>query len=241
MNSHGHKWTDAQVERARKPSYGKIHIIQPALISLLGNVKQKNILELGCGSGYWLRILSDKGAKCTGLDISENQIKVAKELNPENKITYLVADASKKINLKPNSFGIILLEKVLLEIPDLSKIKAIFKEAYRLLKKTGFLIVSEVHPFAPSEDFPNLEVEKDYNYFKSGAPISITATRPDGTHIKWQDFHWTLEDLITSMNKAGFKIAKLLEPRPDKEVLKKVPYLEYRKDKPLAILIKAEK
>lgn len=237
----GHEWSTEQVKSAKKPNYSKLYVISPALMDLLGNVSEKEILEMGCGDGYWLRILTEKGAKCTGFDLSENQIKSAKDDDPENKIIYFVADASEKIKLEDNSFDIIFLEKVLLEISDLSKIKRIFKEAHRLLKDNGFLIVSELHPLAPETNFPNIEVDEGYTYFKSGFPVKIISKKPDGTVTKYTDFHWTFQDLINSITESGLKVIKVLEPTPDEKTVEKYPYLEYRKDKPLAVMIKAQK
>ena len=237
----GHDWSTEQVKSAKNPNYSKLYVITPALMDLLGNVNGKEILEMGCGNGYWLRILTEQGAKCTGFDLSENQIKVAKEDDPEKRIKYFVADASKKVDLNNESFDIIFLEHVLLEISDLTKIKRIFKEAHRLLKDNGFLIVSELHPLAPETDFSNIEVDEGYTYFKSGFPVKIISTKPDGTVTKYTDFHWTFQDLIDSITESGLKVVKVLEPTPDEKTVKKYPYLNYRKDKPLALMIKAQK
>lgn len=237
----GHEWSTEQVKSAKKPNYSKLYVVTPALMDLLGNVNGKEILEMGCGDGYWLRILTEKGAKCTGFDLSENQIKSAKEDDSENKINYFVADASKKIKLDDNSFDIIFLEHILLEISELSKIKIIFKEAHRLLKENGFLIVSDIHPLAPETNFPNIEVDKGYTYFKSGFPVKIVSKKPDGSVTKYTDFHWTFQDLVNSITESGLKVVKVLEPTPDEKIVEKYPYLEYRKDKPLALMIKAQK
>jgi len=237
----GHEWSTEQVKSAKKPNYSKLYVVTPALMDLLGNVNGKEILEMGCGDGYWLKILTEKGAKCTGFDLSENQIKSAKENDSQNKIKYFVADASKKIELNDNSFDVIFLEHVLLEISDLSKIKKIFKEVSRLLRNDGFLIVSDLHPLAPETNFPNIEVDEGYTYFKSGFSIKIVSTKPDGTVTKYTDFHWTFQDLISSMTENGLKVVKVLEPTPDEKTVGKYPYLQYRKDKPLALMIKAQK
>src|SRR3989344_7057950 len=143
-----HKWTKKQVKTAQKPDYTKLYVTQPALLKELGNVKDKKVLEIGCGNGYWLRILAQRGAKCTGFDIAKNQIETARTLPLSNNINYFVADATKKISLM-NKFDTIFIEHVLLEISQLSKIKNLFKNAYKLLKNGGYLIVSELHPFAP--------------------------------------------------------------------------------------------
>jgi 2-polyprenyl-3-methyl-5-hydroxy-6-metoxy-1,4-benzoquinol methylase len=74
-----HEWTKAQVASAAKPNYGKIFVTAPNLLEMLGEVQGKKVLEMGCGNGYWLRLLARDGADCTGIDLSENQIEVAKK------------------------------------------------------------------------------------------------------------------------------------------------------------------
>jgi cyclopropane fatty-acyl-phospholipid synthase-like methyltransferase len=49
-------------------------------LKLLGDVKCKDVLEIGCGGGQNTIVLSKKGAKSIGLDISEEQIKYARKL-----------------------------------------------------------------------------------------------------------------------------------------------------------------
>jgi SAM-dependent methyltransferase len=50
------------------------------------------ILEVGCGSGYDAKFLSQKGHFVTAMDISDEAIKIAKENNTNNNINYKTAD-----------------------------------------------------------------------------------------------------------------------------------------------------
>jgi len=54
----------------------------PAMFELLGNVKGKKVLDFGCGSGIYAKILTKKGAIVKGFDISEEMLKIAKKDNP---------------------------------------------------------------------------------------------------------------------------------------------------------------
>lgn len=55
-------------------------------LKLLGDVKKKDVLEVGCGGGQNAIILARWGARSVGLDISEEQIKYAKNLAREYKV-----------------------------------------------------------------------------------------------------------------------------------------------------------
>ena len=58
------------------------------------NIKNLKILDLGCGGGLICEPLSRLGAKITGVDFAENNIKVAKLHAKKNnlQINYLIQD-----------------------------------------------------------------------------------------------------------------------------------------------------
>ena len=55
----------------------------PATLDLLGDIKDKKILEFGCGTGIYAKILSEDGAKVKGFDISKEMLNIAKKENPK--------------------------------------------------------------------------------------------------------------------------------------------------------------
>lgn len=62
----------------------------PALLSLLPDLKDKRILDLGCGFGEHCKMFVEDGAaSVVGIDISEKMLEVAKRENSDDRITYL--------------------------------------------------------------------------------------------------------------------------------------------------------
>ena len=55
------------------------HLEMPATLKSIGNVKGKKILDFGCGTGIYTKILKNKGAKIKGFDISPKMLKIAKD------------------------------------------------------------------------------------------------------------------------------------------------------------------
>ena len=68
----------------------------PSALNLLGDVSQKTILDVGCGSGIFDRELARRGAIVTGYDVSSKQIAHAKKSEETESlgIQYLVSDPS---------------------------------------------------------------------------------------------------------------------------------------------------
>ena len=63
---------------------------KPALFSLLPDLKNKTVLDLGCGYGENCVSFVEKGAKrVVGIDFSKKMLAVAKEKNSRRSITYM--------------------------------------------------------------------------------------------------------------------------------------------------------
>ena len=145
-----HEWTIEQVASASKPNFGKVFVTAPNLLRALGDIEGRDVLELGCGNGYWLRLLARAGAKTTGIDLAENQITAAKSWDDPTTgaIDYRVGDVSKELDLQ-DKFDIAFFEHVLLEVPDKDELYIAVQNAAYTLKEGGLLFISDMHPFAP--------------------------------------------------------------------------------------------
>src|SRR3989344_7270142 len=65
--------------RKDQPNFYNSCIDMPAVLSFLKKVKGKKIIDIGCGSGIYTRILKKKGAKVVGIDISQTLFEIAKK------------------------------------------------------------------------------------------------------------------------------------------------------------------
>src|SRR5215831_2156327 len=51
----------------------------PSFLGFIGDLSGKDVLDAGCGEGYNTRILARRGARVTGVDISERMLGHARE------------------------------------------------------------------------------------------------------------------------------------------------------------------
>jgi 2-polyprenyl-3-methyl-5-hydroxy-6-metoxy-1,4-benzoquinol methylase len=101
------------LERYRRPGrlYPKEYCFQ-----LLGDLREMNILDVGCGGGEDGMILAKLGAKVTGLDVSPGAIELAKQraaLNGVSDRTTFVCAPLSAAQLPEKSFDVIWIDNVL--------------------------------------------------------------------------------------------------------------------------------
>ena len=113
----------------------------PAALKLLGNVKGKKILDFGCGTGIYAKLLTKKGAKVKGFDISKEMLEIAKRENPKLDLRI---GSGYKFPFK-EKFDIVLSSLVVHYLDDWNKM---FKEVRKVLKKGGYFVFSTGNPVA---------------------------------------------------------------------------------------------
>jgi len=52
--------------------------VEQALIAFIGEHLRGGVLEVGCGTGHWLRLLGERGIRAAGLDASKNMLDYAR-------------------------------------------------------------------------------------------------------------------------------------------------------------------
>lgn len=117
-------------------------IIKDKLLEQLGDVSEKSVLELGCGTGYWGRNI--KSGAYTGVDIDPGNIQAAKESDPLH--TYGVMDAT--IPRTIGEFDIVLAAYLLVNISTPQGISKAIQSARLNLKPQGRLMVLDLGPEA---------------------------------------------------------------------------------------------
>tara|TARA_B100000941_G_scaffold203378_1_gene148123 strand:- start:38 stop:730 length:693 start_codon:yes stop_codon:yes gene_type:complete len=123
-----------------------LHLINPLradYISSKINLKNKKILDVGCGGGILAESLALKGAKVKGIDLADGPLKVAKirEQKRNLGITYEKVETSKLIK-KKEKFDVITCLEMLEHVPDPEKT---VKECSELLNNNGNIFFSTIN------------------------------------------------------------------------------------------------
>ncbi|MEO8209007.1 MAG: class I SAM-dependent methyltransferase [bacterium] len=214
----------------------------PVLWEFAGDVKDLFVLDAGCGTGYLSQKLREKGAKVTGIDLSEKMIELAKKNNPQ--IDFFVGSCSVMSNIQSDYFDVLIANYVIMDTPELQET---IDEFYRVLKPKGKAILIFSHPCFPQDKATLSETNNDVNYlwdYPYFTPIKRTEP-PWGnfkTNFIW--FHRSLSDYWKAFKSSGFHVIDFEEPRltPDRYHLAKNPntpkYAQYR---PYSVAFKLRK
>ena len=233
----------------KKPHFRKLYVRAPAVLKMLGNVRGKTIIDLGCGDGFYSRILAQQGAKVTGIDFSSKAIKLAQgqELKDKLSIKYFEADIADLHFFDNNSFNLALAEMVIVNIPSQEKYLKIVKEVKRILKPGGQMVISKGHPanflrhLEDQSKYFKLTYSREVSYFDSLAPQNVEI-EIDGQPVRFTNYHRTLEDFLNPWFENGFLVSDISEPKPTLASVKKYP--EQLRDGlrvPFYIIIKLKK
>jgi 2-polyprenyl-3-methyl-5-hydroxy-6-metoxy-1,4-benzoquinol methylase len=179
----------------------------------LGDVTGKTLLHLQCHFGMDTMSWARAGADCVGVDLSDEAINLAKEVNDELKLhaeficcnVYdLEQHLDKKFDVVFTSYGTIGW------LPDLDAWAAIVSH---FLKPGGIFYIADFHPvlWMMDEDFEKIK----YDYFNTEAiteEISGTYTDREAP-IRSTEHSWNhpFSEIINALVKHGLQIQQLNE------------------------------
>ena len=193
-NHNAHAWIEA-IRSGAIESRLKV-TDQAILLAILGRQPER-VLDLGCGEGWLLRALAERGIEAVGVDGDETLVEAARAAgsSPVHLASYeqLVearVDVGRDYNLICANFA--LLHQDI--IPLLAAMDA-------LLAPDGALVIQTLHPWTVAAgDYQDGWREETFSGF-------------DG---QWQPMPWylrTLSSWINALDMAGFRLAGLQEPQ----------------------------
>ncbi len=154
----------------------------PLLLEAIGRLTNvRSILDVGIGTGYLAKCLSDLGYDVTGIDVSENMLAIARDrMGCDAK---LIQGDAQRMPLFKTGFDVVLCTRVLSHIQD---IEAALQGFYRALKPRGSLLISDI--------------DAEHNYASTALPVGATSVVVE-THKR------SLDELEEAARSAGFDLA----------------------------------
>jgi ubiquinone/menaquinone biosynthesis C-methylase UbiE len=211
----------------------------PALQALLPALHGKQIIDLGCGYGWFCRWAQENGAgHVLGVDVSEMMLNRAREMTAAPEIDYQRADLE-TLSLPTARFDLAYSSLALHYLQD---IDGLFATLFKALKPGGRLVFSAEHPIYTAAlqqgGFVDNAGQKSWpvnHYQQEGERISNWFA--DG--VKKQ--HRKLATWLNALIAAGFVIEHVDEWGPSAEQVAANPGLAEEKERPMLFLLSARK
>ncbi|MFS4483798.1 class I SAM-dependent methyltransferase [Hyunsoonleella sp. 2307UL5-6] len=189
--------------------------LMPYELDALGDVSGKTLLHLQCHFGQDTLSWNRLGAKCTGIDLSDEGIKLARGLNNDLKLNSEfvccnVLDTSKyvkdKFDIVFTSYGVIGW------LPDLKPWGKMIAER---LNKGGTFFIAEFHPIVWMFDYLDDKQIMKYGYMQSDViyeEYEGTYANQDSKMIS-KEYGWNhgLGDVVSAITEAGLHLEYLKE------------------------------
>ncbi len=179
-------------------------------VQLLGPVKGRRVLEVGCGAAQCSRWLAAQGAQVVGFDLSARQLAHARRIDDAlglEPLRLVQADATvlpfadETFDIACSAFG---------AVPFVEDSATVMREAARVLRPGGRWVFAVPHPFRwclpddPGEG--GLRVRD--SYFDRRAYVEQDE---DGV-ATYVEHHRTLGDRVRELTAAGLLLRDLVEP-----------------------------
>jgi malonyl-CoA O-methyltransferase len=170
---------------------------QPFLLSMIQPFEGCRILDLGCGTGRYLRLVG-RGSYAVGVDLSRGMLSRARRQTSGAIAVKWVQASVELLPFRPGTFDRVISGLVLDHVQDL---RQFFQGIAGTLKPGGRAIVTAVHP----------DMQR-----QTGPTVRFTAA---GREYRTQGTIHEIQDILAAVKQAGLSIEQLQEPRVDEQLI----------------------
>jgi 2-polyprenyl-3-methyl-5-hydroxy-6-metoxy-1,4-benzoquinol methylase len=208
----------------------------------IGDIKGKRILDLACGSGTSSRMLAERGAHVTGIDISESMLALAKKEETDHpmNINYILGDASLPKLYANETFDMVVAAFLLHYASSRKMLDGILQNVSLNLKPGGRFVTINLNPehpiISPGENISHSSKWLD-KPFADGSRIEVILWTKENEQIcTLTDYHWSTKTYEESLAHAELESAKWINVRMHEEGKTLPNWKELEKNNMLVIL-----
>jgi SAM-dependent methyltransferase len=189
--------------------WGRRYVLDPPMLARVRGRGFRQAVDLGCGEGRFCRLLKGLGIEAVGIDPTAELILAARRRDPAGDYRQLGAEA---LDLPDASVDLAVAYLSLVDIPDLS---AAIREATRVLRPGGSLLIANSHCFNTAAEPQGWTREPDGSRrFCIDRYLEIRSI-----HVAWRgiaivNYHRPLEAYMQALLASGLQLSHFAEPAP---------------------------
>jgi ubiquinone/menaquinone biosynthesis C-methylase UbiE len=213
------KWYDKMLEDNDDTYQTKV--ILPNILRILNPKPAEVVVELGCGQGFFSRIVAKSGAKVIGIDIGKELIEIAKDRADKDgisgkQISFYTASADNVGVVADKSSDAVLL---ILALQNMKNLAGVVGEIKRIMKPDARALFVLNHPafrVIKNSDW-GFDEDTKTQYRKVSKYLSQFEAEIDmhpgdkGNRSVTKSFHRSLQDYVKIFAKEGLAVTRLEE------------------------------
>jgi SAM-dependent methyltransferase len=211
----------------------------PALHALLPELRGKRVVDLGCGFGWFARWAMIQGAASVlGVDLSENMLTRARAETADPGVQYLQADLE-SLELSEEAFDLAYSSLAFHYVNDFGRLVG---TVFHALASRGHFVFSIEHPIYMASMRPGWLTTDDGQRTWPVDHYAVEGSRVTDWLAKGVvKQHRTLATTLNTVIGAGFAIRRVEEWSPNSEQVAAQPSLAEELDRPMMLLLSAQK
>lgn len=227
----------AQLPRSRHglegaPEWAALRTLLPPLAGL-------DVVDLGCGYGWFCRYAAQRGARSvSGLDVSQKMLDRARQSTESAQVSYLRADLD-QLELPTAAFDLAYSSLTLHYLEDLPRF---FRNVHDALRPGGSLVFSIEHPIYMASLKPGWVVDADGrrcwavdHYQDEGERRTDWLAKGVLKYLR------TLGSVLNAVIGSGLRLRHVQDWGPSAEQVQADPALAEERERPMLLLVAAQR
>lgn len=172
-----------------------------AALERLVSVSGRDVVDVGCGGGALVRALAARGARVTGIEISESQLAAAVREDDGSGARYAVGTAE-RLPLATDSADLVVFMRTLHHVPP-DRMPDALREAARVLRPGGVAYIAE--PMTEGDFFELTSMVEDEREVRAAAQRTVAGAGAAGLD-RAESFEYEVRVCLADLNALAARV-----------------------------------